>query len=380
MDRPVWPLIPWRGLAPRARFTGAVIIVLGSCAVYDSSLLIDASADVVPGEAGADVDPCSHAEPPPRPAADDPTDASDIEFVTVLTSIDFGLDGGVFGFDLDHTCTCPGPESCVPQKGVTAKHCDDDAGRDNAGGGLIQTFSALTPQLSTAALDTHVGQGQFSLAVRVRNYNGTLNDTQIALAAFTSNGTLPLTDAGLNPVPKHDGTDQWGIDPLSLVGTPPPYVAVNEDDSAYVAGGVVVASVAFPFGLGTTFGENFLRLDGALLVGAITKGPLGYSITGVVTGRWDTRNLLTGMQGIKDPFNAGQFLCGTDSTYQAFKGAICAASDISRIGSNDNTGAPCDALSLALGFTTEPALLGPLYPNKIGTTPCGATYSDQCGN
>ena len=216
--------------------------------------------------------------------------------------------------------------------------------------------------------------------VRVRAWNGTPNDTQVAVAVFTSNGTVPLDDAGTNPIPKHDGTDMWGLDPSSVTGTPPPYVAVNEDESAYVTNGVLVATVSFPFGISSAFGPDFLRLDGALLVGPITSTPNGYTIAGIVTGRWDTRNLLTGLQGLHDPFNASMYLCGTDSTYVAFKNAICAAADIAVLPANDDTNAPCDGLSLAVGFTTDPAQLGGLLSGKPKPTPCGATYSDQCGN
>jgi hypothetical protein len=367
----------------RALKRAALVIAITSCALYDSSLLIDASApDATPADSGADVvvDPCDHAEPPTRPSADDPSDASDIELVTAVTNVDFGGDGGTtLGFDLDHTCTCPGPESCVPGQGGNG-HCDDSRGRDNAGGALIQEFSELTTQLSTAKINTNFENGVDTMVIRVRQYNGTANDTQVALAVFVSTGTVPLDDAGANPIPKHDGTDMWGLDPSSVVGTPPPYVAVNEDTSAYVTNGVLVGSVSFPFRVGNAFGPNFLRLDGAFLVATLAPSGSGYAMSGVITGRWDTRNLLTGMQGIHDPLVAGQYLCGTDSTYQGFKSAICAAADIASLASSDNTGAPCDALSLAVGFTSEPAMLGGLLPAGTPPSPCGATYSDQCGN
>ncbi len=351
-------------------------IVAVHCAIYDTSLLLDRAPDASPNEAGADADSCNHAVPPPRPVADDPSDGGDIEFITALSNVDFGLDGGIFGFDLDHVCTCPGPESCVPQ--TTKQHCDDSQGRDNAGGALIQQFSALTTEFNADKINTNIASGLDSMLLRVRNYNGTANDTQVSLAVFVSTGTT--SDAGTNTPPKHDGNDHWGIDPSSLVGTPPPYVAVNEDLSAYVTNGVLVASVSFPFGLGQSLGPNFLRLDGAYLVGVLTKSATGYSAAGVITGRWDTRNLLTGMQGIKDPLNKGMFLCGTDPTYQGFKTAICAASDVARAASLDNSNAPCDALSTAVGFRTEPALLGDVLAGSPPPQPCGATYSDQCGN
>src|SRR5690348_5335676 len=123
-----------------------LVAAIASCAIYDSSLLVDAGGPdgdaAVPVDAGADVDSCNHAEPPPRPAADDPSDGGDVEFVVALRYVDFGLaaDAGVFGFDLDHTCTCPAPETCVPAAGAP-QHCDDPFGRDNSGGALLKQYS-----------------------------------------------------------------------------------------------------------------------------------------------------------------------------------------------------------------------------------------------
>jgi hypothetical protein len=230
-------------------------------------------------------------------------------------------------------------------------------------------------------VNANISKGINSMVLRLTNYNETPNDTSVSLGVMASNGTVPLLDGGTNPIPLHDGNDQWGIAPESLIGSPPPYAPVNVDDSAYVSGGVLVAHVSFPFGLGASVGTNFLRLDGAFLVGKLTKTTSGqYSLVGIVTGRWDTRNILTGMAGMHDPFNSGEFLCGTNATYQALKAAICSGSDIARLGTSDNTNAPCDALSTAVGFAAEPALLGGVLPGNPPPQPCGATYSDQCGN
>ncbi len=363
---------------------GALALAAG-CAIYDTSLLLDGGADVVTPEAGSDaapdVDTCNHAEPPPRPSADDPSDGGDVTFVVALRTVDFNVNGdaGVYGFDLDHTCTCPGPETCVPQANAP-QHCDDSQGRDNSGGELIQQYSQLSSAFNANKINDTINKGSNSMLIRVRNYNGTLNDTQVAVDVFISNGTVPLDDAGKNPIPLHDGTDQWGIEPSSLVGSPPPYVAANQDTAAYVTNGTLVANVSFPFSVGSQYGTNFLRLDGAFLVAQITPVSTGYAFAGVLAGRWDTRNLLTGMQAAHDPFNTGQYLCGTDPTYLAFKAAICKAADIAHVVTNDNTGAPCDALSTSVGVTTEPAQLGGVLAAAPPLTPCGATYSDQCGN
>ena len=372
---------------PVRALKAALIAAFASCSIYDSSLLVGGSPDVITStDSGADVDPCDHAEPPTRPAQDDPSDAGGATYVLALDNVDFALGGDagdagpIVGLDLDHTCTCPGPKSCVPAPNASAQ-CDDTQGRDNAGGALIKQFSAISSsELNANKVNTNMAKGVNSMVLVLSNYNETPNDTKVSLGVLVSNGTVPLDDAGTNPIPKHDGTDQWGIDPSSLIGNAPPYVAVNEDDAAYVANGVLVAHVSFPFGLGPSVGANFLRVDGAYLVGKLAKTSTGYTLVGYVTGRWDTRNILTGMAGMHDPFNAGQFLCGSDSTYQALKAAICTGADITRDVARDNTNAPCDALSLAVGIAAEPAQLGGVLPGNPRPTPCGPTYSDQCGN
>ncbi len=368
----------WWGLASTAVVGAAAY---ASCAIYDSSLLLpDAGGDApVVSDAGDGGSTCAHLLPPPRPAADDPSDA-DVTIINVIQYVDFGLDGGVYGYDLDRTCTCPDPESCVPSP--TAKpHCDGEGGTDNAGGALIATFAALSPMFDPTGSNAVLQSGRGSLLVRVTNYNGKANDTSVHVDVFISNGTVPLDDAGNNPPPSHDGGDLWSVDPASVVGTPPPYVASHEDTAAYVSEGVIVGTVDFPLGLGL-LNPDFLQLHGAYVTATVVQTPQGLALhQGLISGRWDTRNLLTGLEAVKDPFDKTQYLCGTDPTYQALKVQICQAADITRLVQNDNTGAPCDAISLALSFTAEPALLGGvLAPNKPLPTPCGTSYSDQCGN
>jgi hypothetical protein len=362
----------------------AAAVGYARCSIYDDSLLGDGGGggDVASPPDGGDAgSSCAHAAPPARPATDDPADA-DIEFVSVVDNLDFGLDGGVGGYDLDRTCTCPDPESCTPAANAP-QHCDRAGGRDNSGGALLATFAQLSAQFDPSGVNNTIQSGRGSLLMRVSGYNGAANDTSVRLGVFISNGTVPLLDdAGTNPTPLHDGTDTWGVDPASLIGTPPPYVASHEDGSAYVSGGVLVGSVDFPLGIGLAFGQDFLQLHGAYVTATVIQTAHGYALQGgMIAGRWDTRNLLTAMQVAKDPFDKSVYLCGSDPTYQAIKKSICQAADIARVVQNDNTGAPCDAISLAVGFDTEPALFGGvLPPNSIALTPCGASYSDQCGN
>ncbi len=358
---------------------------VGACSIYDVSLLGrgvdaggagDAAADAVGAEAGGDSgDPCAHAFPPARPAADSP-DGSDRDFVLSLTRVDFDIDGGAgVGFDLDGTCTCPGPESCRTAPGAP-QHCDDPAGRDNSGGQLVAKFAKLTDSFSAAKLNGALEKGTSGMLVRVRRYNGGADDTSVEVAVFTSNGIVS-TDGGGSPVPRHDGTDPWSSSPNSLLGgIGPPFIPQFVDVSAYVAGGALVAKFDFPLRLFSN--ARPFTLHGSVLTGDLIVVPGGYALThGKLAGRWSARELLTSLQAVADPFSPGNFLCGSSVTYQGVKSQICGAADVSDKLSIDPT-APCDALSIALGFESEPAQLGGVVADPPVVEPCGASYTDQC--
>lgn len=364
------------------------LLIWAGCAVYGVDLLATGADGGGGPDAGADVDAgalgCIHAVPPSRPAADDPGGA-DTELVAAVSLIDFGLDAGASrSFDLDDRCTCPDPESCKPQSAST-KHCDDDAGRDNAGGPLVAKFAALSSQFDPNGVNVRVGEGRNTLMFRVRHWNGLPNDTAVELAIFVSSGTSPTNDAGDGPPPKHDGTDVWGIDSASLVGgIAPPYVPTFVDGNAYVTGGTVVATLDFPLALGGGFASAFISLSGARVVGILEQRATGFAIKDArVVGRWGSRNLLTSLQVAQDPLNKGQYLCGNNLTYQTLRAEICKSADLATIPQNDNTGATCDAMSLEISLQTEPALLGPATTKAVDDggvfAPCGASYTDQCG-
>ena len=74
---------------------------------------------------------------------------------------------------------------------------------------------------------------------------------------------------------------------------------------------------------------------------------------GIVAGRWKTRDLLAAIPLFKST-NAALLCPGPSGViYDAIKGKVCAAADIS---SNIDLGAstPCDALSLGMLFETTP--------------------------
>jgi hypothetical protein len=366
------------------------------CTVYDSSL-IGSPDGTSPAGDDAGVPFCMHAYPPDRPIADDADDTTSVQLVAAFNSIDIGVEGGAyaaippFGFDLDHTCTCPGPPSCAPRKGAQrGQNCDDEAGRDNID---IQLFRLLqgAAAAGTIQIDQGLTAGQYSVLLEISNYNGKANDPSVTVKYFVSNGLNRDADGGI-PVPKFDGTDRWTIDPSSLQGQG--FYA----DNAYVANFNLVANMAVPipiaFGARSFLGGATMELAGAVIVGQLELRPIGDSssdlgvalLGGTIAGRWPTSQLLSTLANIPQE---GGFLCGTDPSaylqgvYGLFKRIACLAADITTVQSLDNNSplAPCDAISVGMQFTAVPALLGDTLgvpPPPAGCQNGDASWSDQC--
>ena len=130
-----------------------------ACSIYDASLLLpaptstDGASSVDTGLPSSDANgdapstpdggTCAHVSPPSRPSSSSSA-AGDGGAIFALASLDFSEvpDSGVpYGYDLDDTCTCPGPDSCV-NSASTSPHCDELGGRDNSAGALLNTIIA----------------------------------------------------------------------------------------------------------------------------------------------------------------------------------------------------------------------------------------------
>ncbi len=147
------------------------------------------------GDANGDaiVSGCVHALAPSRPTHGDDA-GTDIEFYDAIRRIDFGDGGAPIGFDLDETCTCPGPDSCVASDAGT--RCDLAGGVDNAFSNFVQSFSSATNIFNASDIDATLASGHSGLLVRVKGYNGQANDTQVALRdPFDVDASLCGTDA-----------------------------------------------------------------------------------------------------------------------------------------------------------------------------------------
>jgi hypothetical protein len=370
------------------------------CSIYDPSLLLPATqeeaggpVDVVVEEAAEGVDaapdapnPCPEVFPPTKPSADDPSDAGDdISFVAALHTLDVGIrtDGSApppYGYDLDHvfTCCAGGPESCKPP--VTgAAHCDEDGGRDNAGGQLLATLALVDPsQISADTITQNLQRGVYSVLLEIKDYNGQANDTQVVAGMYTSPGVEAVGDAA--PAAKWDGTDLWTVDEAFVLNAPDasPILPNHFDAYAYVSGGVLVMQINFPLSLGSN--GVTVELTGGIITARISSGGNGqYRLEdGQVAGRWSAAGVLKTAQSLS---LGGQSICPGSFVYQNVKTQICSAADIVADPTQDNKGATCDALSIGFGFTADPANMGYVVATTPKPNPCAASADaapDDC--
>src|SRR5262249_9029768 len=137
---------------------------------------------------------------------------------------DRDYDGGtpnyqLIGYDLDSKCTCVdgAVNSCLTPSWATAGVCDGPGGRDNATGALI--YDIRKNYFSTFGTDKwnqDIAQGNWSVLLRVRGYNGTPNDDQIDLIWYTPDKLKNSTGAP----PNWDGNDAWPIQTQCLAPQP----------------------------------------------------------------------------------------------------------------------------------------------------------------
>ena len=368
------------------RRRGMLVVMAGATAGVACSLvfpfdgygpgspLVDAGpADAAAIDAADAFSPgCPLARPPAPPATDDPG-GTDTNITLAISALLLGAGTATTpGLDVDGLCTCPDPPPCVSPQRV----CDRDGGVDNAFDDLVGRFGAFGAPIDQQKVQASLDKGATSVVAVIYRYNGLPNDTSVELGLIASLG-MNTDDAGDPIRPRHDGTDEWTVDPASITNKSEPFIPKTIATAAYVSGGVLVARGPLIISLGSATAVPIALEDG-VFTGRLVHDGIWRITDGRITGRWSTGKLLTSFAVIADPLDKTAFLCGDSGAYLAYKPQLCAAADISANAADDLTGKKCDAMSFGMGFDAVEAKLGALAPPRTQKSGCGPDWQDDC--
>jgi hypothetical protein len=358
----------------------------------------DAGDSAIADAAVPDAAPvCVHALPPERPTTNDSLNGPDVVFAFSGVRLDTGEEeAGLpkpLGLDLDDTCTCPQPESCVPPDSGMPRACDGPNGRDNAVGPLLAGVVTLGSGFGPEAAAAQIQAGDFGILVVVQGWNGLPDDPELIVGVLISSGVEGIQNDGGRVRPRFDGSDVWTVTPASVLGGADivgkdcrtlggKCLPFQSDPRAYVRGGVLVAHLDIPLPFETTAGIVQFDFLGATLSGTLTKDGAVYRLVGEIAGRWPIDNMLPTFARIHNPVT-DTALCESEAglqIYQYVKSAACAAVDLTTSPSLDNTGAPCDALSNAVSFAAVTATAGTVFQTSRTLPDDCPDFMDRCGN
>jgi hypothetical protein len=302
--------------------------------------------------------------PDPPGGADDGSALPNLVFA--VHSIDLGDMGTVPGYDLDHVCTCfddAGP-SCVGSSSMPSTYCDQppNTGVDNQSAKLFQLFKLANMQFGSPYFTAEANDGKWSLLIKVDGYNGMPDDPKVEVSLYASKG--------LGKTPLWDGKDVWPVTAQSVYldgGVLSPSFVSN---GAYVAGGVLVATM--PTTELTLAGSSTDTITVRFRAGVITAQLVNAGTTcqltgGVIAARWAIKDVFAAISSYRD--NMGQPFCTTQLVWSTVKGTICKDADILVDGTQPKS-APCDALSVGMGFTADPVVLGGVSDAGVSSDGC----------
>lgn len=299
------------------------------------------------------------------------------------------------GLDLDKTCTCPGPDTCVRPSGLPPA-CDGPKGQDTALSTLFNGLNGTLQIFPTSFAVERIKAGRFTILVDVRGWNGEPDDPAVSVSIRLSRRIDQQAKDGGRPEPLFDGHDLWTVDSSSVTGGTDAVgqdcrdtvagltcVAKILDPKAYVSGGKLVArprvdptgTLPVPLYVGTAAGPlafGFYDLIMTATIGGPNGGP--YRLDGEMAGRLDAPSYITSVANLQDVTQPGSNedpLCKNPVLVAALQTSICSARDLAPPG-KDSTGSPCTFLSAAFSFSAIPATPGTiLKPQPPLTPPCG---------
>ncbi len=304
---------------------------------------------------------CQHATVPARPSTADPGGSLDLVFA--LHTIDFGEDLALAdrpGLDLDGACTCEETSSkhceLPPYAASPTPPCDAANGIDNATADLIK-FIKMNAGAGTPQFNAAIMTGNWSILIRVFDYDGSPNDSKVSVALYMTPGIAPAA-------PKWDGTDAWPVRPESLSGSGTGSDAILLDKNAYVVDSKIVSVISGEIELN---GALKVKIGSGYSVATISKSGTTWRLTdGLIAGSWNTRDALAGIGNL---LFGGVQVCNSPF-YAGAHSAICSRVDIASA-----PALPCDSLSFGMKYTADEAKLGTVAPPEMMLPAC---KPDQC--
>lgn len=373
---------------------GALCVGVSSitaCSPFDASLL--------PAEEDTGIG-CTDGNnrPPPRPAetsgADAGTDEPDFWVALKDVLLDQRDDNrwATLGYNIDGRCTnvdnAATTTECLPVEG-RSHEVDGTFGIDNSfGHNLFPLLDLAFPGLDATAIEAE-NRGLGNPLIRIRGWNGTLNDSRVEMmltqsvlgtpsnagadpgvhvigsAAFLDpEGTMPA------PPPIWDGTDYfWGREDTFANPNAPNFEDATPlvvDINAYVANGILVASV--PDGteiilVGDGLGTR-VRLSGMVATANIAAMKLEGAdhIEVTIAGRWGYNDLLRTAESVG--------VCPGSDQFRLLMIQVNAMTDVLLDPIEANVGTRCDAVSLGITFQAYPANFGGLALGQDLPAPC----------
>jgi hypothetical protein len=383
-----------------ASIAGSAAAFAVACSIYDKSLLLAPSTDAqvvdakLPTDTGDGDGGCVNAVPPEPPSSQPSDGQQTVVFAADSLRIDaLEDDGGTpvpSGLDLDLTCTCPGPPSCINPLDAGTVSCDGPGGRDKGSVTMLTQIASLADNFRASFIRSDIAKGNYTLLFRLERYNGEDNDRDVGLAVFPSNGTEGVQE-GKARVPKFDGSDVWTVDPLAVLGGSslidagtcdtvpggcrPIYVAEN----AFVRDGWLYARIDLPISVTGAIGTLTIDLVGGGIQARIDRsGPVRRLTDLQITGRWPIDRMLKTVAGLRDPFQPLP-MCTNGGTggYLIIKQLLCETLDVTSDKAKDRTNATCDAISTAIAASAVEAQLGSVYNRDSEVLPC-PQFTDKC--
>jgi hypothetical protein len=223
---------------------------------------------------------------------------------------------------------------------------------------------------SSLTASVNVRRGLWTLQFQVTGLSNDANQTETALGA-------QVFVSGLGPIsPQFDSSTDWPVLPSSLNdGATISGGALVHFSTVYVTNGTVVAfgseqPLVLPIDLSsdsTLFPVGVVTLKIHQPIVTFVHADATSASTGIIAGVLDAQELTGTLQMVVERFSTA--FCGAEFNF--FAGEIAQAQDILANSSN-SAGAPCDAISIGIGFTAKLVA----NPTMVGVDP--APPADSC--